>query len=357
MRRERRAEPQGLAREGGGGARRGTDEGARARREPNGDRKGKRVDGADASFASDSASEEGSEGEETGQTSAGSSPSESARFGAAKTRKASIASAVSRFDSKPSASTLAAARVALTGAAPSDDAEVLAAFLRSDDRAGRLDESSVGEFLGAEDGAARETASAFASGFDFAGAPLDVALRAFLRARFRLPGEAQKIDRVMETFAGRFCACNPRAFDGDSNAAYVLAFAVMMLNTDAHNPSMAGEARMTKSDFAAMATSTEEGRGMDADEIGAMYDRVVKDEIRMEGEGEGGEGEGGEDARAAGARGGARGTPGALDEVVESEGSRRRRRLRRRSRRRSGGSPPARRRASTRRRARSPRRR
>ena len=91
----------------------------------------------------------------------------------------------------------------------------------------------------------------------------------------------------METFAGRFCACNPRAFDGDSNAAYVLAFAVMMLNTDAHNPSMAGEARMTKSDFAAMATSTEEGRGMDADEIGAMYDRVVKDEIRMEGEGEG----------------------------------------------------------------------
>ena len=294
----------------------GRTRGARARREPNGDRKGKRVDGADASFASEeSASEEGSsEGEETPPPSAGSSPStsasESARFGAAKTRKASIASAVSRFDSKPSASTLAAARVALTGAAPSDDPEVLAVFLRSDDRAGRLDESSVGEFLGAEDGAARETASAFASGFDFAGAPLDVALRAFLRARFRLPGEAQKIDRVMETFAGRFCACNPRAFDGDSNAAYVLAFAVMMLNTDAHNPSMAGEARMTKSDFAAMATSTEEGRGMDAGEIGAMYDRVVKDEIGMEGEGEGGEGEGGEDARAAGARGGARGTPG-----------------------------------------------
>ena len=97
----------------------GRTRGARARREPNGDRKGKRVDGADASFASEeSASEEGSsEGEETGQTSAGSSPSESARFGAAKTRKASIASAVSRFDSKPSASTLAAARVALTGAA------------------------------------------------------------------------------------------------------------------------------------------------------------------------------------------------------------------------------------------------
>ena len=80
---------------------------------------------------------------------------------------------------------------------------------------------------------------------------------------------------------------------------------------------------------------------MDADEIGAMYDRVVKDEIRMEGEGEGGEGEGGEDARAAGARGGVEGPPGALGEVVESEGSRRRRRLRRRSRRRRGVSSGA----------------
>lgn len=29
---------------------------------------------------------------------------------------------------------------------------------------------------------------------------------------FRLPGEAQKIDRMMETFATRYCDCNPQVF-------------------------------------------------------------------------------------------------------------------------------------------------
>lgn len=29
---------------------------------------------------------------------------------------------------------------------------------------------------------------------------------------FRLPGEAQKIDRMMEAFAARYCLCNPGVF-------------------------------------------------------------------------------------------------------------------------------------------------
>ncbi len=52
---------------------------------------------------------------------------------------------------------------------------------------------------------------------------------------FRLPGEAQKIDRLMEKFAERFVNCNPEAFKS-ADVAYVLAYSVIMLNTDAHNP-------------------------------------------------------------------------------------------------------------------------
>lgn len=52
---------------------------------------------------------------------------------------------------------------------------------------------------------------------------------------FRLPGEAQKIDRLMEKFAERFVSCNPDAFKS-ADVAYVLAYSVIMLNTDAHNP-------------------------------------------------------------------------------------------------------------------------
>ena len=52
---------------------------------------------------------------------------------------------------------------------------------------------------------------------------------------FRLPGEAQKIDRLMEKFAERYVSCNPDAFKS-ADVAYVLAYSVIMLNTDAHNP-------------------------------------------------------------------------------------------------------------------------
>ena len=41
--------------------------------------------------------------------------------------------------------------------------------------------------------------------------PLSVSFRVFLSG-FRLPGEAQKIDRMMELFAHRYCACNPGVF-------------------------------------------------------------------------------------------------------------------------------------------------
>jgi hypothetical protein len=52
-----------------------------------------------------------------------------------------------------------------------------------------------------------------------------------------------------------------------------------MLNTDAHNPVM--DTHMTRQDFIAMATSTEEGGAMDLSMLGTIFDRVVEDEIRM----------------------------------------------------------------------------
>jgi hypothetical protein len=65
----------------------------------------------------------------------------------------------------------------------------------------------------------------------------------------RLPGEAQKIDRIMEKFAERYCNDNPGLFR-TAEGAYLLAFATIMLNTDAHNPM--AERRLGKADFVAM---------------------------------------------------------------------------------------------------------
>jgi cytohesin len=60
---------------------------------------------------------------------------------------------------------------------------------------------------------------------------------------FRLPGEAQKIDRMMELFARRYCICNPGVF-GNSDACYVLSFSIIMLNTSLHNPNVKDKVRI-----------------------------------------------------------------------------------------------------------------
>jgi brefeldin A-inhibited guanine nucleotide-exchange protein len=78
---------------------------------------------------------------------------------------------------------------------------------------------------------------AYVDSKDFGGMEFDEAIRSFLSG-FRLPGEAQKIDRLMEKFAERFCVLNPKQFKS-AETAYVLAYSVIMLNTDAHNPQVA----------------------------------------------------------------------------------------------------------------------
>ena len=58
--------------------------------------------------------------------------------------------------------------------------------------------------------------------------------RMFLES-FRLPGEAQKIARVMEAFGAEYYAQCPDVFH-DPDVVYVLAYSTILLNTDQHNP-------------------------------------------------------------------------------------------------------------------------
>ncbi|BGP17796.1 hypothetical protein JCM10213v2_005838 [Rhodosporidiobolus nylandii] len=95
--------------------------------------------------------------------------------------------------------------------------------------------------------------------FPFHHLALDIALRVFLSAA-SLPSETQQIDRVMEAFARRWCECNPGCFAGkqskeedgkkdaqESDVPYVLAFSMVMLNTDHFNPN--AKSKMTKADY------------------------------------------------------------------------------------------------------------
>lgn len=90
----------------------------------------------------------------------------------------------------------------------------------------------------------------FAQEMDLSGMQVDVALRKF-QTYFRMPGEAQKVERIIEVFSTRYCQCNRDMVARLRNldTVFVLAFAIIMLNTDLHTPNMKAERRMTLDEF------------------------------------------------------------------------------------------------------------
>ncbi|CEG00507.1 SEC7-like, alpha orthogonal bundle [Ostreococcus tauri] len=207
--------------------------------------------------------------------------SESELFAAKKSAKISAERAIEAFNAEPNVRSL---RVA----ARSEDAVACAAFLRSASSSTAsskatsslvVSPSALGELLGSPDSDALAVMRAYVHGFDFTGAHIDDAMRAFLSG-FRLPGEAQKIDRLMEAFAARFCACNQNVYPS-TDAAYILAFAIVMLNTDAHNPLTEEAMKMSEQDFVLMVTAAEAASEVDAEKIAAIYKRVCAKEIKM----------------------------------------------------------------------------
>lgn len=112
-----------------------------------------------------------------------------------------------------------------------DSPEDIATFLKD---ASGLNKALIGDYLGEREELSLKVMHAYVDSFNFQEMEFDEAIRVFLQG-FRLPGEAQKIDRIMEKFAERYWKCNPKAFSS-ADTAYVLAYSVIMLNTDAHNP-------------------------------------------------------------------------------------------------------------------------
>lgn len=68
---------------------------------------------------------------------------------------------------------------------------------------------------------------------DFDGLEFLPALRQFLLS-FQLPGESQKIDRILASFGQQYVLQNPTVFR-TSHEAYVMAYAAILLNTTLHN--------------------------------------------------------------------------------------------------------------------------
>ena len=109
---------------------------------------------------------------------------------------------------------------------------------------------------------------------------MDAALRV-LMMQFRLPGEAQQIDRILEKFASRYHEMNPGVFL-NADTAFVLAFSIIMLNTDLHNQSITPDKKMTLEQFVRNNRGINQGKDISKEVLEKIYISVRDDEIRMD---------------------------------------------------------------------------
>lgn len=163
----------------------------------------------------------------------------------------------------------------------------------------------------------------FVRRYDFSDVTFAGAIRKFL-SKFRLPGEAQCIDRLMEAFSKEYYEQKGRQAQEVStkhmsesggkvegkgavavkaerdhteaskevkkfvfksaDAVFVLSFSTIMLNTDLHNPSMRRNRRMTLQQFIKNNRGINDGDNIPDEFLAELYDQIKTEEIQVQAE-------------------------------------------------------------------------
>ncbi|XP_066496439.1 cytohesin-3 isoform X1 [Tiliqua scincoides] len=140
-----------------------------------------------------------------------------------------------------------------------------------------LNKTVIGDYLGERDDFNIKVLQAFVELHEFADLNLVQALRQFLWS-FRLPGEAQKIDRMMEAFASRYCLCNPGVFQS-TDTCYVLSFAIIMLNTSLHNHNVRDKPTVER--FISMNRGINEGGDLPEELLRNLYESIKNEPFKI----------------------------------------------------------------------------
>ncbi|XP_052865442.1 Golgi-specific brefeldin A-resistance guanine nucleotide exchange factor 1 [Anopheles cruzii] len=157
------------------------------------------------------------------------------------------------------------------------DPQEVAQFLRANSV---LDKKMIGEYISKKRNVESRILEVFVKSFDFAGLMIDQALRLYLET-FRLPGEAPLISLVMEHFADHWHECNNEPF-ANTDAAFRLAYAVIMLNMDQHNHNAKRlNVPMTVEDFQRNLRGLNGNSDFDQEMLTKIYHSIRNEEIVM----------------------------------------------------------------------------
>ncbi|XP_037098498.1 IQ motif and SEC7 domain-containing protein 3 isoform X2 [Syngnathus acus] len=145
-----------------------------------------------------------------------------------------------------------------------------------------LSRQMIGEFLGnSKKPFNRDVLDCVVDEMDFSGMELDDALRKF-QAHIRVQGEAQKVERLIEAFSQRYCMCNPDVVQQFHNpdTIFILAFAIILLNTDMYSPNIKPDRKMLLEDFIRNLRGVDDGADIPRDMVVGIYERIQMRELR-----------------------------------------------------------------------------
>uniref|UniRef100_A0A3P8V0X6 IQ motif and SEC7 domain-containing protein 3 n=1 Tax=Cynoglossus semilaevis TaxID=244447 RepID=A0A3P8V0X6_CYNSE len=144
-----------------------------------------------------------------------------------------------------------------------------------------LSRQMIGEFLGnSKLQFNRDVLDCVVDEMDFSGMELDEALRKF-QAHVRIQGEAQKVERLIEAFSQRYCMCNPDVVQQFHNpdTIFILAFAVVLLNTDMYSPNIKPQRKMGLDDFIRNLRGVDDGADIPREMVIGIYERIQQREL------------------------------------------------------------------------------
>ncbi|KAI9188805.1 hypothetical protein H9P43_000227 [Blastocladiella emersonii ATCC 22665] len=185
---------------------------------------------------------------------------------------------LTEFNADPKAAVAGMRADALRKASEAEAVDHVVEFLLRN--AAAVDKVKLGEFFGLPDPFSVAVMRGYITSLDFVGHEFDQALRNLL-THFRLPGEAQKIDRILDQFGETYHAHNPGVFR-DPATALVLAFSLIMLNTDAHNPAV--KKKMSVVEFQRNNRGIDAGSDLPVSFLRRLYFEITCHEIRMNGD-------------------------------------------------------------------------
>jgi hypothetical protein len=201
--------------------------------------------------------------------------------------EARIGKGITKFNMKPKDGIQFLQREQLIGTSATEVAHFLCSrriFRGRSTLQSGLNKKKLGEYLGrygrteVECAFHRDVLVAFMKHTAVNGVDVDVALRRCLET-FLLAGEAAVIDRVIQGFADWYHTSNPGTFR-HADTAHVLAFGIIMLNTDAHNKQV--KKKMTEIQFLQIMKGIDQGSDLNATMLKNVYHRTTTEAFALD---------------------------------------------------------------------------